>query len=252
MPATMSPRQKNYVDVKEEQMKKRFSKILSLMLAAVVAFGTIGISTSGAYAVSHKWTIGCQDYIWKGDSIYVSVYDQINDYADAQVTKVVSSNKNIKVIKNKDGSDVWFNLKGKKIGKAKITVYFKAPGSSTVKHKSKTIRVKAYPNEIESLKVCGKSVKISSNKFNYHVYEYKKTSPSVKLALKKGWKIDSIYAYAYTKSGAEKKMKITKKMLKNGTAFSLAKKYRDLYIDIGMIKGDDYSNYISYFIGIHR
>jgi len=234
-------------------MKTRFSKVLSLMLAAVVAVGVIGIGTGNAFAASHKWVISGDNYIWKGDSLYLGVYDQNSEeYTEAQITKVVSSNKIIKVIKHTDG-DVWFNLQGKKIGKAKITVYYKVPGSSAVKHKAKTIKVKAYPNEIKSLKVNGKAVKVGSNKYNYHVYDYKKTTASVKLALKKGWKIDNIYAYAYTKSGKSVDVKITKKMLKNGTAFKFAKKYSDIYVGIGMVKGNDYAhNYINYFIGIHR
>ena len=235
-------------------MKTRFSKVLSLMLAAVVAVGVIGIGTGNAFAASHKWVISGDNYIWKGDTAYVGVNDENSkDYTEAQVTKVVSSNKNVKVIKNKYDDDVWFNLKGQKIGKAKITVYYKVPGSSAVKHKAKTIKVKAYPNEIKSLKVNGKAVKVGSNKYNYHVYDYKKTTASVKLALKKGWKIDNIYAYAYTKSGKEADVKITKKMLTNGTAIKFAKKYADIYIGIGMVKGNDYANnYINYFIGIHR
>ncbi len=170
------------------------------------------------------------------------------------VDKVVSSDKDVVSIK----TDKWkdengkthknFELKAKKAGKVTITVDYTTPEGTKVQQ-DVYIRVKKYPKQIKSLKVSGKKVKVSKNKYTYFKGKYKSTKASVKVALKKGWKIDGVWAFMYTKSGKEKEVKITKKMITKGTSFKFPKKYRYMNIGFAMNKGNDW---LYYYIDLSR
>lgn len=236
--------------IMEANMKKvRIQKIMAVLLAAVVAFGMLGIGTGSAYAASHKWTLGISETIYVGDTGWVGIYDQMSsDYTEATLTKVTSSNKSIvKVHKGTDGNDTWYYLEGKKKGKAKITVKYKTPQGKTGT-KSKTVQVKPYPKHLKSIYVNGKKVKLSEHRYDYYK-STKKTSVKIKMATKNGWKISSVYATYFTKSGNDSEAKVTKKMVKNGTAIKFPKKYQQLSINVNMVKGDEY---ISYYFGFFR
>ena len=110
----------------------------------------------------------------------------------------------------------------------------------------KTITVKKYPNQIKSLKVNGKAVKVSENKY-FLDSKTGKTSVKIKMALKKGWKIKNVEAYAYTKNYTEKKISATKKAISKGSAISFPKKYRELHVTVNMSKGKDVVSYTFYF-----
>ncbi len=245
MPVTMSLRQKVLCFIEEEQMNKRFSKILSLMLAAVVAFGMIGVGTFNTYAAG-KWKLDCSSR-WAGGECYFYVYDSsTDDWTEATITSIKSSNKKvISVKKNTYDGEVYFTTKCKKAGKSKITVKYKTPAGKTGKI-TKTFRVKKYPNEIKSLVINGDKVNISKNKFEYQDFS-KKTSVSIKAALKSGWKIRDIYSVYYDKNWKDKKVKVTKKMIKNGTKISFPKKYIGLDVTLYLEKGDDEITYDVFF-----
>ena len=228
---------------------------MSLMLAAVVAFGMIGVGTGSAYAAARKWTVYVSP-MFVGNEGYVSVYDQnSSEYTDATVTSIKSSApKVLKVVKDKGGNGtVYFTLIGKKVGKAKLTIKFKKPNGK-YGTKTKTVRVKAYPNMIKSLKINGKEVTVSkkTNSYKYIKTGYKKSSVTVKIVPADGWKIDYTYGYKYKYgSSSSKPIKFTKAMAKGKEEVKFPSKYDmlDLYVNlVNKETGDS----VDYYIGLER
>ena len=169
---------------------------------------------------------------------------------DGKLISVKSSNK--KVVKvNKEtfpdekGKKVKaFSLDYKKAGKAKITVEFKSAKGKKYKI-TKTIVIQKYPKVIKSLKVNGKKVKVSKNKFEYCVNNYKKTSGKVKLALKKGWKVLEVTADYNGRKW--KNVELNRKVVKKGSKISFPKKYELMTIFI-RIGDKDQNNVFTYKI----
>ncbi|MBQ6440343.1 MAG: hypothetical protein IJJ06_09515 [Mogibacterium sp.] len=233
-------------------MRKHFNKITSLMLILCLSFGVFAVSTGSAYAKTKKWEIVVGEDRWVGDpDEIVSVYDVYsfenkNGPTQATVTSVETSDKSVLSVKKEevhftDHTEKGFLLHAKKAGKAKITVKYKKPSGKTGTLK-KTIRVKKYPNEIKSLKVNGKTVKVSKNKF-YYAKETSKKNVTVKMALNDGWKISDVSGYKYTKSGKRSTVKVTKSMIKKGKSISFPKKYKNMYIYVYLTDGKDYISY---------
>ena len=247
-------------------MRRRLNKITSLMLILCLTFGVFAVSAGSAYAESKKWTILANEDRWVGDpDNYVSVcdlnsFDNKNGPVYATVTSVKSSKDSVLAVKEEkltfeDHKEKAYILKSKKAGKATITVKFKKPSGKTGTLK-KTITVRKYPYEIKSLKVNGKSVKISKNKFNFSK-KTNRTNVTVKMALKKGWKVSSIYCYRYKKNGKTSEVKVTKKMIRKGLSISFPKKYDNMLVSVYMTDGKDRdeesnSHIISYDVSFYR
>lgn len=238
-------------------MKNFFNKATTLLLILCLAFGMVGISAAGAYAEDEDWQIDAAKYRWVGDgNNYLYVYDYLQeDYWEkpAYISAVYSSNSS--VLKPKkvywfDEDDVqhydWV-VNALKSGKAKITVDFVDDDFETYSL-TKTITVRKYPYQIKSLKVNGKTVKVSKHKYSYSKYT-KKTKVKVKMALKKGWKIAAVYAYKYDKDGNEKEVSIRKSSITKGRLLSFASKYENFNITVYMSKG---SKMIYYNFNFHR
>lgn len=232
--------------------KFNFRKILSLALAAFVAFGMLGVGTLGVNAEAENWFLDTNDTVWAGSPYWengVSVYDMNNDGQDAKaITSATSSNNGVFSVKTEsyDGS-TRFYVNGVAKGTAKLTVTFTTPADET-KTLSKNITVKKYPKEIKSLKVNGKKVKTSKYKYEYNKKLSKsKTKVKIKMALKKGWKVTSISAYRYTKNGDPKEFKVSKSAIKKGKNIKFSKKYYGMSISVEMKKGNDTINYSFYF-----
>jgi len=198
------------------------------------------------------WEISYNNIGHVGQQLWIGVYNVEND-EQATIDNIVSSDKSIASVKTytwEDNGEVKkdFDIRAKAAGTVKLTVDYTAP-DGTKGQKEANIRIKKYPNQIKSLKVSGKKVSVSKNKYDYFRGKYKSTKASVKVALKKGWKISSVWAYMYTKSGKEKKVKITKKMITKGTAFKFPKKYNYMSIGFTMEKGNEW---IDYYINLNR
>ena len=232
-----------------------FSRITSVLLAVFVAFGMLFIYTGNVNAAD-VWELGLPvDNLYagmEGYNVWVSSYnEESGESVDATVTSVKSSNsKVIKVHKNKYDGDTWFSADFKKVGKSTLTIKYKKPdgSSSTMK---KTLTVKKYPNQIKSLKVNGKKVKVSANKYGFYVEKCKKTSVKVKVSLKKGWKVDKyVYANAYnSKTGKDKEIKIKASNITKGKAIKFPKGYDSLNVNFEMVKGN---KRVPYYVGFFR
>lgn len=231
-----------------------FKRTVSLIIAILMIFGIIcfGITVAdAAYAAGGAGiqeaglTFYLPDILWKGQNKYpVSVY--ATDGSKVTITKVVSSKTDvIKVVKS--GGD--YLLSAKKAGKSSITVSCRIK-DGPVRTLTSSTAVKDYPNQIKSLKVNGKAVKISKHKYNYTTDGYKGTSVKIKMAVKDGWKITDAWGFLYNKKGKSTQAKVTKAKIKSGKAISFAKKYKSIYVSIKMknSKGQE----INYVVSIAR
>ena len=82
---------------------------------------------------------------------------------------------------------------------------------------------------VTGLKINGKDIKLKGEqRYGVHV-KNKGTTEKIKIALKKGWKIDSVYGYYNNdKTGESKDIKDEKKLknlVKSGKAISFPKKW---------------------------
>lgn len=223
-------------------MKKfNFRKILSLALAAFVAFGTFAAGAVSVNAADDGWYIGISDTIWTGEEIYFGVYDANENMGD--ITSIASSNNGVLSAQKEVYDDfTYYYVKGVTAGTATLTVNFNT--SSGAQSLSQNILVKKYPKQIKSLKVNGKKVNTNKNKFFYaKKVSKKKTKVNIKMALKKGWKITNVSATRWTKNGEPKNFKVSKSAIKKGKAIKFSKKYTGMYINVEMKKGSDIINY---------
>lgn len=235
-------------------MKKSFNKITSMLLALCLVLGSVAFGAGEAFATGENWSLDVMTSLWAGDNTWVWVYDaNSEDYTKATVTGVTSSNPAILAVSAGKAYDEYdreyteFMLTGKTPGSAAITVNYTTPNGETGTL-SATIQVKKYPKQIKSLKVNGKKVKISKHKYNYSKKVKKsKTTLTIKMALKKGWKISSVNAGRWTKSGKFSDVKVKKKALLKGKTIKFPKKYSDMFINVEMKKGSSYINYEFYF-----
>lgn len=210
-------------------MKKSISRVLSLMLAVFVAFGMICVSTGEAKAASgplklDKQTFWAKDEAW-GSAPVVPVNDDDWELIDSAKLVSVKSSKPAVLKAVKDGTNLYgYYLMPKKVGKSKITIKYKVNGKTYTM--SRTYTVKKYPNPYESIKVNGKSVKISSNKFFYDVTGYSKSSCKIKITPKSGWKVVNAYASFYNPKTEKDKFKNLKaSVVTKGTAIKIPSGY---------------------------
>ena len=235
--------------------RSRLQRLASLALSMFVALSMMAAGTGGVYAESN-WYVGAGNngIIYQGEYSGTWVYNTKTE-KDAKITSVKSSNSRIKVYRNNHIDEngkkqVSFTIQGKKPGKAKLTIKFKA-GSKT-KTVKKTVRVKKYPNQIKSLKINGKTIKTKGDrKFFYNnSSKYKKTSAKIKMKLKKGWKISYIngnyYSYKTDKSG---KISNIKSKISSGKTIKFPKKWTSMHVNVEMTKGNDV---ITYSISLWR
>ena len=233
--------------------RSRLQKIASLLLAAVVAFGTFATCTTSTFAAS-KWVVDVTS------PMYVDCYGGVyvfnsSTYKDAKILKVTSSNsKVVKVNKEKfDDGTVQFSLLGKKKGKAKIKVTYKTTKGHKVT-KTKTVKVKPYPDMIKSLKINGTSITTSAKKnaYMYHKEGFKKTKVDIKVVPADGWVIDYVYGYSYKYDPwKSNELKLTKSMVKGKKSITFSSKLDELDIHVNLKKKSDDSS-VDYNIDLMR
>lgn len=218
--------------------KSIFKRSFSLMIAVLMTLGVFCLSLTFADAESGieeystesaTCTFSIPEIMWKGQNkAPVSVFT--SDNTKVTVKSVSSSDKSVaKVVKS--GKD--YLLEARKPGTSTITVKYKLKTGESGTHIANTT-VKPYPNQIKSLKLDGKAIKIKKHKYSFVKSKgYKNTKVKVKMALKDGWKISSAWGYRY-KGSTPHQVNISKKILENGTAIKFPKKYKRMYISIYM------------------
>lgn len=233
--------------------KKNYTRITSLLLAVVLAFGMICFNT-GTVSAATKYEVGMSDTVYVGEDNGVYVYNA-KTFKDMKVVSVKSSDTTIaKPVKrtvyfeNNKKSKVYF-LNLKKAGEVKLTIKFKKSKNKYATIKKK-ITVKDYPNHIKKLTVNGKNINLTKDENKFFVAKKcKTTKPKVKIDIAEGWKIQSVDAYAY-KTSSGKKIKVTKSMLKSGKAFSFPKKYK--YMNVGINFVNEAGDMIYYSVDLYR
>ena len=217
-------------------------RIASLMLSLVMAFSLV-IASIGEVNAESKYQLMMPDNMWANDpsGYSVSAFEtSTQNYYDA--VKITTSNsKVIKVESYKYEGNRSYLLYAKKPGKAVIKVTIKLK-NGTRKTLKRTVQVKKYPAPLKSLKVNGKAVGLSANKYQVE----KKVSGSkvsAKVAPKSGWKIAAVYGHYYDKNWNMKDVKVTKTAVKKGTSISFPKKYgsMDIYVALVNSKGESFS-----------
>lgn len=221
-------------------MKRTITRCLSVMLAAVVALGMMGIGTVKATA-AEKWYVTVPNVIWIGED------DQIvgvcRGEKESRVTKVTSSNSAVLKVRTekwrneKNKMQTYYFVRAKSAGKATLTIKH---SKGTIKQ---TVRVKKYPNHITSLTVNGKKVKISDNKFRYDKGNIKSSKVTVKMNLKSGWKITDVWGNCWNMNGGDRSFTKSASVVKKGSAISFPKKYSEFELMIAMTNGKDTINY---------
>lgn len=225
-----------------KNVMKRFA---STMLVLVVAFGLVFSSVGEVKAASSEY-VPLPSVMWIGEYSYlVSVY-KMDSSKEYTVKKVTSSSSAVKIKKEKWDDKTYWLATPKKAGTATVKVTYKKSGKT--KKISTKIKVKKYPNHIKSLKVNGKKINISKNKFTY-TKRYKGTSAKIKMALKSGWKIKSVDG-VYYKKDTNKSFKVKKSQIAKGSKISFPKKYESMDVWIRMVnkKGD----VITYDVYLYR
>jgi len=225
-------------------LKRACGIVLSLLVFAAFTFAL----PQEAGAASGKWELMMSSDVYAGDPTPHSVEvgnTKTNKYAT--VKSVTSNNsKVIKITKDVYEGKTFYSAFFKKTGKATLTVKYKIPGGKTATLK-KTIKVKKHPNMMKSLSVNGVNQSISKYKFNYVDRNYTNTSVKIKIALKKGWKIEDVSARASSMTGKEKNIKVSKSTFTKGKAFSFPNGYDWLDVNILMSNGNRYFNYYAGF-----
>jgi len=221
---------------------KSISRYISVMMAVLTVFCLLCVFVDKADAKSSRY-ISVPDTMFAGQTAWLNVYDYNDPTFEGEIVSTKLSKTGIlkfKTIESVRGCTA------KKPGKVTLTVTYEYEGK---KHKiSQPVTVKKYPKAIKKLKINGKSVKMSTHK--YEVRKKNKSSkPKIKMTLKKGWKIDSITAYAF-KGNKSKDIKLSKSTLKKGKAIKLPKGYKSMYIFVSMKNSKNES--ISYEINLYN
>ena len=227
---------------------KRGIKLFSVMLAFVMAFGMV-LADTAAVSAGSSWDLTISPTVYVGEPwAGLEVYNIKTDKSATVISLTSSAPKVIKIRKNKgegeNGEVVYdFEAVPKKAGKAKLTGKFRMSNGKTGSF-SKTVVVKKYPGQIKSLKVNGKSIDLKKNKYNYYLEGFTGNNVTIKMNLKKGWKITSAEGSLDNfDTGKSKQIKNAKKLLKSGKTISFPQSYNSFWISITMEKGDDMLSY---------
>ena len=206
-------------------------KVALLLLSFAVAVNLVFVSFGEVYAAS-DYSIGLPDLMWENDPVPCDVDVQKIDSAGyCTITNVTSSKKNVvKIIKEKYAKETVYYAYAKKAGTSVIKVTFKNDSGKKQIITTK-IKVKKYPKPIKLLKVNGKSVNLSKNKYMFSK-KYTGSSVRVKITPKSGWEISTVYGHYYDKNWEMKNANIKVPQIKKGSAIAFSKKYQSMDIFI--------------------
>lgn len=207
-----------------------FRRSLSLLLTLLVALGMTTTVFAGE-AQKGDVVFFADDVVYLGyTEAYVGAYSESDD--DVALTSVTSSNTNVATVYKKDGD---YFVKGVALGKVTITGNYTYKGQSG--SLSVPLEVKQVPVFFKSLKVNGKNVSLAKYPFGMSKKVKKATSVKIKAPLASGWKVQKISARAYKgwKDYKGSKVKVTKKMIKNGKKIKFAKKYSNLIVFVDLV-----------------
>lgn len=239
------------------------TRILSITLSLLIAFGILAAGTSVAKAASgplkayqpetmyaKETTMGYLDF----RPAKANPKDSDWDIPD-KCTLVSVKSSNTKVLEaEKDGTSLYnLHLEPKKVGKSTVTVKYKYKGKTyTIR---KVCKVKKYPDAIKSLKVNGRSVDLDNEefRFDYDISEYKKTSAKIKLTPDSGWKIQSVDMTIFNDTYDNYK-EIKPSVIKKGTAISCSKKKCSycVFIHLECTKGSNKGDTFTYNVRFLR
>jgi len=210
------------------------TRILSVALSLLVAFGILAAGTSVAKAASGPLKAYQPETMYEKATTMgylnfepAKANPSDSDFEIPDKCSLVSiRSSNTKVIKAvKEGSQLYEHyLEPRRAGKSTITVKYKYKGRTyTI---SKVCVVKKYPNAVKSLKVNGKTVNLNQKKFpfDYDISKYRKTSARIKLTPAAGWKIQQVDMSIFN-DNYDKFKTLKTSVIKKGSSISCSKKY---------------------------
>lgn len=225
------------------------TRISAILLAVFVAFSMLCVFTGEADAASGPVKLDKKTY-WVGEESWGSapVLPTGNNWDAVDNAKLVSvkSSKSSVLKAVKDGNDLYgYYLMPKKAGKSKITVKYKLKGKTYTM--SRTYSVKKYPNPIKALKLNGKTIKTSKNKFSLNTDGYKKTSAKIKITPNSGWKITLAYI-TLVKGDINKLKEIKPSVFKKGGSIKIPSGYNGyIFINLENSKGETFNYGVRFF-----
>lgn len=224
-------------------MKKVILKSSFVLLVCIVVTGMFFLNANNVSAASkNKWTIKMDRVYWLGATE--------GDKFEGMIPKNgISNGKQYGKVVHISGIDILLFVWGMdgeyyyspaykdqaQPGKYKVKVSWKDKAGKKLS-RTETLRIKNYPNEIKSLKIDGKKVKIKEgNRFHHKIDEITNNEISIQMKLKKGWKIKKIFNFAMCDNGFED-FKLTRKMLAKGGKIKLPENCSFFLIKIDMEK----------------
>jgi len=216
-------------------MSKTISNLSRIFLTVIMAFAVILISAGHVHAEG-RYELALDGEVFLGRTLEVGVDDTKNDeFMD--VLSASSSNSAVLKVTTKTQKIQGQSIKtvyvtGKKAGLATLTVSFRNAGGKKATLKE-VLPVLSYPGWVKTFTIDGKKVDLSKNKYEYSK-KTGKTSIKVKLIPTQAHPIEDAEAYVYdSDTGNSKEIKVTKAMLKNGSAIKFPEKYDSLeiYVD---------------------
>ena len=220
-------------------MKRGLSILLSLTILVIL----ITIPTVHSYASYGNWKLTINS-VFEGCEADYTISNTQNSKLGYELLYMQSSDPSIvKITEYEQSSYSVYEVNALKPGKAIVTARI-IDDNNYIYEIPCTVTVKKYPNQIKSLKINGKSVKIKGNKRFSCTKVTKKNKAKIKIALKKGWKITKVKGkYLNIKTGKSTKIKGIKKAIVKGKPFKFPKKYYVADITITMKKGKQTMKY---------
>ena len=251
-------------------MKRSHFICLSVLCTAFILLGAASVCTAEAYAES-TYVIDPEmpKSFWVGmEEETLTLRDK--DYGSADITGVQQDPEGIfritrsKYLNEKDKVCYDVDIEPVRAGRTTLTIsYLDEDGESH--DLSHTFRVKNYPNEIKKLTVNGNVIKTAKKavkpngkkadtRFSYTV-RTKGTCGSIKIRLKKGWKISSVSSVLSRGNDDDirdykkvTKKSITKKTVTRGSKIYFPQNWDDLHVTVTMKNktGDSIDYYVCF------
>lgn len=215
-------------------MRNRMLRIFALCLLAALLAGALPAFAAEKVAVQEQ-------LMWVGSPKQAVIL--LNWPEGAKVTSITSAKPaTLKVGKKAGYGPYGLWMQPLKAGKCKVTVKYKLNGKT--KSAVQTMTIKKYPSPISWLKVNGKKVNLTKNKFLVENKKYTKKQFTVAFKLNSGWKVEACNgAYWIGDEGHSMSWKNNKKVSLSAKATSAC-----AALDLRNKKTGDFFNYEIWFI----
>ncbi|MBR1742089.1 MAG: hypothetical protein IJ733_09530 [Lachnospiraceae bacterium] len=237
-------------------MKKQYLLLKVLVLAVIMVAVAFYLEPTSSKAkvksTDGEYSVDVSDVFWVGgDEEWFRVEDsegfliELESFSQSQ--ELFSVNPGF-AIDGEEGQFYEFYILPVKSGKTTVTVTFTQ--DNVKREASFELKVKKYPNAIKSLTVNKSKVKVAAKvkrdfgdevdqRFSFHIRTARQYG-TIKMSLKKGWKISNVKGIYCIGSDYFKTKKISNKTITDGKKISFKKTWEELWVIIQLknTKGD--------------